>query len=114
VRLAASYVRNGSFPRVPMAKPSAPTWNAERGTPCYHPAPEIVIVASGLFIAALALLLATSIAISIRERPLRQVLDRVGPLFGGQINERVVFLSVLLLFDLVCAGLLARFGTSLS
>jgi hypothetical protein len=65
-------------------------------------------VASGLFIAVLVLLLATSIAVSIREHPLRPILKRF------QANERVVFLGVLLLFDLVCVGLLARFGTALT
>jgi hypothetical protein len=67
-------------------------------------------VASGVFIAALVLLLATSIAVSMRERPLRQMLHRV----GAQVDDRVVFLGVLLVFDLVCMGLLARFGTALS
>ena len=69
-------------------------------------------MASGLFIAALVLLLATSLAISIRERPLRQLLKRFP--ITEKANDRVVFLSVLLLFDLVCVGLLARFGTALT
>ena len=71
-------------------------------------------MASGVFIAALALLVATSIAVSVREHPLRALVRRIGPLFGLQLNETVVFLSVLLLFDLVCVALLARFGTALS
>jgi hypothetical protein len=70
-------------------------------------------VASGVFIAALVLLLATSVAVSIRERPLRQMLHRVGPVLGVELDDRAVFLGILLLFDLVCVGLLARFGTSL-
>ena len=71
-------------------------------------------MASGVFIAALALLVATSIAVSIRERPVRNLVRRIGPVFGVELDDRVVFLSVLLLFDLVCVALLARFGTSLT
>jgi hypothetical protein len=79
----------------------------------YYPNPEIPRpLASALFIAALVLLLATSLAISIRERPLRQILKRFPAI--KNVNDRVVFLSVLLLFDLVCMGLLARFGTALT
>ena len=79
-----------------------------------NPGAPVPFVASGLFIAVLALLLATSLAISIRERPLRQLLRRLEPSLGFRVSDRAVFLGVLLLFDLVGVGLLAHFGTALS
>jgi hypothetical protein len=64
-------------------------------------------VASGLFIAVLLPLIAASIAISLRERPLRRLLPT-------NVDEMVILLASLLLFNVVCVGLLVRFGTTLS
>jgi hypothetical protein len=64
-------------------------------------------VASGLFIAVLLPLIAASVAISLRERPLRRFLP-------SNVDEMVFFLGILLLFNAVSVGLLVRFGTTLS
>jgi hypothetical protein len=71
-------------------------------------------VASGLFIAALLLLVATSVAISLRDRPLLRWLARIELLVRLKVDDTVFFLGVLLLFDVVAVGLLVRFGSSLS
>jgi hypothetical protein len=64
-------------------------------------------VASALFIAVLVPLIATSIAVSLRERPLRRLLPT-------NVDEMVILLGFMLLFNVVCVGLLVRFGTALS
>jgi hypothetical protein len=71
-------------------------------------------MASALFIAVLVLLIATSVALSIRDRPLLRALRRFIPFLPADIDDNVVFLVVLLLFDAVSVGLLVRFGTVLS
>jgi hypothetical protein len=71
-------------------------------------------VASGLFIAALLLLVATSVAISLRDRPLLRWLANIELLVRWKVDDTVFFVGVLLLFDVVAVGLLVRFGSSLS
>jgi hypothetical protein len=71
-------------------------------------------VASGLFIAALLLLVATSVAISLRDRPLLRWLAHIELLVRWKVDDTVFFVGVLLLFDVVAVGLLVRFGSSLS
>jgi hypothetical protein len=71
-------------------------------------------VASALFIAALVPLITISIALSLRDRPLLRLIRRYLPFLPASIDDTVVFLGILLLFDVVAVGLLVRFGTVLS
>ena len=71
-------------------------------------------MASAVFIAALLLLVATAIAVSLRDRPLARWLRSIGSLAESGIDDSVLFLGVLLLFDLVALALLVRFGTTLN